>query len=53
MEDCGYSFKEARRKEYVWGMCKLEMMIESERKKMELNVSVAELERKMLEKSQK
>ena len=49
-EECGFSFKEARNKEYECGMCKLEMMIESEkRKRMELNeivnVLVGELER--------
>ena len=31
-EECGFSFKEARRKEYECGMCKLEIMIEGERK---------------------
>ena len=50
-EEYGYSFKEARRKEYECGMCKLEKVIEGERKKrMEIeetvNVLVAELERK-------
>ena len=55
-EEFGYSFKEAKRKEYECGICKLEKMIESERKKrMEENdVLVTELERdKMLEKRQK
>ena len=58
-KECGFSFKEARGKEYTCGMCKLEMIIEDERKKrMELdekvNVLGAELEReKMLEKRQK
>ena len=37
-EEYGFSFKEARRKEYECGMCKLEMMIEDEwKKRMELN----------------
>ena len=37
-EECGFSFKEARRKEYECGMCKLEMIMEGERKKrMELD----------------
>ena len=31
-EECGYSFKEARRKEYECGTCKLQKMIECERK---------------------
>ena len=49
-EEFGYSFKEARRKEYECGMCKLEKGIEDGRKKrMEIkekvNVLVAELER--------
>ena len=49
-EECGFSFKQARNKKYECGMCRLEMMIESERKKrMELdaivNVLLAELER--------
>ena len=49
-EECGYSFKEARRKKYECGMCKLEKVIEGERKKrMEIeekvNVLVTELER--------
>ena len=49
-EECGFSFKEARNKEYECGMCKLEMVIESERRKrMELdaivNVLLAEIER--------
>ena len=48
-KECGFSFKEAKKKT-VWGMGNLEMMIEGERKKrMELNelvnVVVAELER--------
>ena len=49
-EECGFSFKEAKKKDYECGMCKLEMMIEAERKKtMELNelinIVVAELEK--------
>ena len=52
-EKWGYSFKEARRKEYECGICKLEKMIESERKKrMELeekvDVLVDELEKKQI-----
>ena len=31
-EECGYSFKEVRRKEYECGTCKLQKMIECERK---------------------
>ena len=31
-EQCGYSFKESRRKEYECYMCKLEKVIEGERK---------------------
>ena len=49
-EECGISINEAREKEYEYWLYKLEMMIESERKKrMELNkifnVLVVELER--------
>ena len=57
-EEYGFSFKEARKKEYECGMCKLEMMTEGERKKrMNLNelvnFVVAELKMdKMLEKRQ-
>ena len=29
-EECGYGFKEAGRKEYECGMCKLEKIIEGE-----------------------
>ena len=40
-EKCGFSFKEASKKEYECGMCKLEMMIEGERmRRMELNGKV-------------
>ena len=31
-DECGFSFKEASGKEYVCGMCKLQMTIEDERK---------------------
>ena len=46
----GFSFKEARGKENMYGICKLKIIIEDERKKiMELyekvNVLIAELER--------
>ena len=49
-EKWGYSFKEARRKGYECGICKLEKMIESKRKKRmepdeKVDVLVAELER--------
>ena len=46
-EECGFSFKEASKKEYEWGMCMLEMIFEGERiKRMELNEKVAELEKR-------
>ena len=50
-EECGFSFKEARNKEYECGMHKLEMMIESERRKIIklneiVNVLVVELEKR-------
>ena len=32
-DECGSSFKEGRRKQYEYGLCKLENVIEDERKK--------------------
>ena len=32
-EECGFSYMEAIRKEYQWGMSKLEIKIEGEREK--------------------
>ena len=42
IKECGFSFKESRNREYECGMCKLQVMIKSGRRKiMELNEIVS------------